>query len=897
MQFCSPQWNVSFLSCSGSSFTKRITQSHLSQKEIDMKTGYRFAFVLILILLTISFDSPAQTGWEYAGGLPEHTFTALACSSQGVLLAANRGQTIYRTNDHGDTWETLPIGIPNLRCTALAFGKNDIAFMGSGNQGLFRSTDLGKTWQPTALTGVSVSCIAITADGSLYADSAAFVVIHSTDDGATWTSSRSRMFGNILAIACGAAGEVWTVNGDESVYFSPNMGEDWTPVWHAQKLTDIKISPDGTIILMYGNNPFVSVSTDGGTSWKNEGGPGRTNFIVEAIGAHPDGRLFIGYGFDNTGIDFGGVYSSSNDGATWIDANDGLMTSGNNRSKIMTFAFGSNGEMLVGTDGTGIYRSTGSGPWEHIDPSLPIDTKQRYGYAPEFVSNHITALSNGVVLASVVGSGVFGTLDSGRTWNALNQGLPGREISVMTASNSGYTFVTINRSGIYRIGRKGQSWENVTPPFPGVDTLSVICLASGEVFAANNKDFLFRSTDDGTTWVKVSDAGITYGITYLVAGKGGTLAALGSNGALRSTDAGLHWIPAGYPDFGRFTPGDLKINSKGDLFWAGYYLGLPPWDGQVFRNKAGSASWENLFAGGPSTGISAVLSMDIDAMDRLFIGTRVGVYFSLDDGTTWLPSDGSPTEVFSLSSAQDGILFAGCGEGADRNVSPIPHGVLGCALTTTPQDTLHYLSAQKDYEGLPSSKGAYNVFSVDLTLLNTGAATALGLSGALDIPAWMIVDTIVSGLPASLAAGDQAQLRILCRALPDTVQRIATMTYTIASANADTIRCSIPLVVQGTRSMTPVVSIGQASDFMLEQNYPNPFSRTTTISYRLPAETDALVTVQDMLGRTLRTLVNERQSAGSHEVVFQVKDLPEGLYTYRLMTKSGVRTGKMILLR
>ena len=54
--------------------------------------------------------------------------------------------------------------------------------------------------------------------------------------------------------------------------------------------------------------------------------------------------------------------------------------------------------------------------------------------------------------------------------------------------------------------------------------------------------------------------------------------------------------------------------------------------------------------------------------------------------------------------------------------------------------------------------------------------------------------------------------------------------------------------------------------FLLNQNYPNPFNPTTTISYDLPSVGDVTLTIYDIAGRTITTLTDAHQSAGSYSI-------------------------------
>ncbi len=90
--------------------------------------------------------------------------------------------------------------------------------------------------------------------------------------------------------------------------------------------------------------------------------------------------------------------------------------------------------------------------------------------------------------------------------------------------------------------------------------------------------------------------------------------------------------------------------------------------------------------------------------------------------------------------------------------------------------------------------------------------------------------------------------------------------------------------------------------FALEQNYPNPFNPSTTIRYSLPTASEVKITVVNMLGRTVATLVDARRSAGQHEVVWNGRDdagnaVASGLYLYRLQSENFRATKKMMLLK
>jgi hypothetical protein len=83
----------------------------------------------------------------------------------------------------------------------------------------------------------------------------------------------------------------------------------------------------------------------------------------------------------------------------------------------------------------------------------------------------------------------------------------------------------------------------------------------------------------------------------------------------------------------------------------------------------------------------------------------------------------------------------------------------------------------------------------------------------------------------------------------------------------------------------------------LAQNYPNPFNPTTSISFDLPQAMNVNLSVYNMAGQEVATLVNGVQSAGQNNVLFNASNLPSGVYLYRLVTAGTVVTKKMTLIK
>jgi len=87
------------------------------------------------------------------------------------------------------------------------------------------------------------------------------------------------------------------------------------------------------------------------------------------------------------------------------------------------------------------------------------------------------------------------------------------------------------------------------------------------------------------------------------------------------------------------------------------------------------------------------------------------------------------------------------------------------------------------------------------------------------------------------------------------------------------------------------------SDFNLNQNYPNPFNPSTEIVYSVAQPSKVKLTVTNILGQVVETLVNDFRSTGTYEVTFDAKNLISGLYIYTLEAGSTNISKKMTLLK
>jgi photosystem II stability/assembly factor-like uncharacterized protein len=87
------------------------------------------------------------------------------------------------------------------------------------------------------------------------------------------------------------------------------------------------------------------------------------------------------------------------------------------------------------------------------------------------------------------------------------------------------------------------------------------------------------------------------------------------------------------------------------------------------------------------------------------------------------------------------------------------------------------------------------------------------------------------------------------------------------------------------------------SKFSLSQNYPNPFNPITMINYKLPMTSDVELSIYNLLGQKVATLVDEKQNAGDYQLEWDASGFASGIYYYQLISGDYRDVKKMILLR
>lgn len=153
--------------------------------------------------------------------------------------------------------------------------------------------------------------------------------------------------------------------------------------------------------------------------------------------------------------------------------------------------------------------------------------------------------------------------------------------------------------------------------------------------------------------------------------------------------------------------------------------------------------------------------------------------------------------------------------------------------------------------------------------------------------------------------GDTLWSNYICpsdRSVGFCIEKISDNNYIVVGENAESHYHSdldlyvVRLVRNETGIVDFVVNITPKT-CILSPNYPNPFNPSTVIEYTLPEFCGVTIEIFDILGKKIETIIDEKQSAGQHQVVWNAKDKSTGMYFYRIKAGDYSETKSMTLIK
>jgi hypothetical protein len=104
-------------------------------------------------------------------------------------------------------------------------------------------------------------------------------------------------------------------------------------------------------------------------------------------------------------------------------------------------------------------------------------------------------------------------------------------------------------------------------------------------------------------------------------------------------------------------------------------------------------------------------------------------------------------------------------------------------------------------------------------------------------------------------------------------------------------------IILSTASVTGIATDRSPFTFALLQNYPNPFNSQTTITYELKENAQVSLSIYNIFGQLVETLINDYRSPGYHSVLWNASNVSSGLYFYRIEAGEYTETRKCLILK
>ena len=654
-------------------------------------------------------------------------------------------------------------------------------------------------------------------------------------------------------------------------YLSPDLGTSWESVLGSKKNEDIKYST------------FISTETE---HLKRD----KTGNVVKSGTALAD--VTLGYikvldkdfnvksNFYMADRTYIWDFDISPENEIWIATNKGLLRSndGNKSYQTVSFAninttaitFTDKGEIWIATE-DGVFRSLNQGKdWKqvsafHTDSDIlyfdqinrqilvinNTSTQWGFGNNKQGDVEYARFSEEGVLIGSTV-------FKSNYVYDVLSE------------TNKHLYLAT--QSGLWDSQNQGESFVNTTVQVPTYHILK----AENQLFASTLNGIYGTSTSD-VSWAKKGISGLD--ITSLAANNTLLFAKADNNvsGLFYSDDHGVSWkennsIISGYGNVatindlvclniqsGTWCSEDNGVTGKMVTKLNGnIYLPSPEtWyiqeNDKIWISKDQGINWTERALPVSSSFNKAIIPNETS----IFISGLEGTFQSKNQGLTWekLPFHCSPTCSISASN-RNGVLVMS--NGLKQHYYTKNYGV-SWEKFTLPEHTIAE-------EIAISPSGQVAVATPDNILL------------AVDFNTWS-----------------------------PSVDETSVMKDTYGGVNALYFddKNFLYVGIKGNslfRSQFPVSLVANEPETIptqltLFQNYPNPFNPATTINFTLPQPQNVHLEVFNVLGRSVHVLANHPFEAGRHEVMFDAKDLPSGIYVYRLKAGNTVITKKMNLIK
>ena len=668
----------------------------------------------------------------------------------------------------------------------------------------------------------------------------------------------------------GSVSQVWANNSylfvllqNNGIFRSSNNGLNWNRLNLESTSNSSYFAGIGSNIV-YLSPSRLFRSSDNGDSWYLSSNGLPTTFDINTIISN----LNVFYLVVN-----GNLYKSTDYGENWLTLN---LTLGDVRLAISgtnIYAYGSGG-IRISIDG-GVN-------WSYINNGLPGAT-----FRGKITTNSSTVFIN--MDSSNVPRGIYKTTNNGMNWFPSNTGLTNlkvRELYVI-----GNTVFVGTLDGIFKSSDNGNSWARFNNGIEPIYCNSIYSINSN-FYAGFGTEYglggLYLSQNEGVTWNSII-GNINSCQIFEMTVKGNTIFAyVNGSGIWKSLDNGINWIRSnnGLPYNVLSFRGDIISNDGQNIYCV--------ISGNIYKSSDEGNNWF-LYNNGIGSNPNYITSNN----SKVYAGCSQGLYLSLNSGGNWSLLGLSELNVRAID-FYGNYIYAGTDNGVFQSSDD---GLNWEEINTGLQDTsVRFLKVVGDYlyASNSSTNSGGGVYKRSLTggnwILLTNGFIFTSIRNFCSINNYPIIIDRSSGAKMLISTNQgESWTNVNNQGITApyifTLQTLGNFVY-LGTYGGSVCR----------RPISQVIGINQIStkipeSIYLSQNYPNPFNPTTNIEFSLPENSFVKLKVFDITGKEVAELVNENLTPGSFRYEFNAKNLPSGLYFYKLETEKFSETKKMIILK
>jgi len=265
------------------------------------------------------------------------------------------------------------------------------------------------------------------------------------------------------------------------------------------------------------------------------------------------------------------------------------------------------------------------------------------------------------------------------------------------------------------------------------------------------------------------------------------------------------------------------------------------------------------------------------------------------------------------------VLLYNANSNTWRTATSLPSVIMGGAFSRI-GDTLVYAGGSTDAAVVATTYvGVISQTDRSVITWSTGASIPGGVVYRLDADRWGCKGIIFAGGSNQWAWTDYQNKAYIYTPSTNTYTTLANMTTGLTAPHVGSVNLGqnhwkfvVACGYNGTTYGTPQIyadslncvisGVGPngstiPTQYSLSQNYPNPFNPVTRISYALPKAGFVTLKIYDLLGREVRTLVNEYKTANTYSVEFNASELSSGVYFYKINANGFSDIKKMMLIK